>query len=212
MKRVFVFSVTLFFMSVSQAQVEFGVFAGPHVSSAFYSSEGYNQPTSAKFGFHAGALCKIPFDNHLFFTPDISYRLMGYKVTLNHPSYPPDLLAVNNNTSFHEIDIEPLLQYDFKKTANHFFVKAGPSFEFILTGKENYDLATGGHVEQDMKFSTTNYYGRYGVAAVAQFGYEKSGDFSVYGNFMMYLMSMNNQDSGPTIRNWLTGITFCKYI
>ena len=212
MKRVIIFSVTLLFMSVSKAQVEVGIFAGPHISSAFYSSKGYNQPTDPKFGFHAGLLCKIPFDNHLFFSPDISYRLMGYKVTLNHPSYPPDLLAINNNTTFHEIDIDPLLQYDFNKKVSHFFVKAGPSFEFILTGKENYDLATGGHVEQDMKFSTTNYYGRYGVAAVAQFGFEKSGDFSVYGNYIVYLMSMNNEDTGPTIRNWLTGITFCKYI
>jgi hypothetical protein len=58
--------------------------------------------------------------------------MRGYKVQFNQPSYPPDLLAIDNNTTFHEIDVDPLLQFDLSKKASHPFIKVGPSFNFIL--------------------------------------------------------------------------------
>jgi hypothetical protein len=215
MKKVTIFSVTLLISFAGFTQlppVRFGIFAGPHFTGASYSVEGEKQPTDGKFGFHVGANYKIPFENRLYFTPAISYKLMGYKVVLNRPSFPPDLLAKDNNTTYHEIDIDPLLHYELGKKADHFFVRFGPSFNFILWGSEQFNLENGESVEQDMKFSVTKGYGRYDASVVGQVGFETAKGLSVYAHYVEHLISMNNQDKGPTIRNRLFGITVGKYL
>lgn len=212
MKGIIVLSVALFFMLTGHAQVKFGIFAGPHASSAIYSVKDVKQSTDYKFGIHLGAGLEIPFENKLLFRPGISYKLMGYKVVFNTPSYPPDLLAKDNNTSFHEVDLDFLLQYDLTSKPQHFFFKAGPSLGFILGGKENFNLQTGEHVDRAMKFSVLNSYGRYGAAIVIQFGFETKTGFIVQADYVQHLISMNNEDEGPSIRNHLMGITIGKFL
>ncbi|MFI5187108.1 MAG: porin family protein [Chitinophagales bacterium] len=212
MKGILIFSVTLFCTLTSKAQVDLEIFAGPHASSASYSVKGKNQSTDYKFGFQIGGGVKIPFENKLSFVPDLSYKLMGYKVNFNTPSFPPDLLAKDNNTSFHEIDLDVLLQFDLGKNPGHFFLKAGPDFSFILAGNEKFNLLTGKQVDRSMKFSVLNSYGRYDASVVIQFGYETSEGFFVYANYVQHLISMNNEDQGPSIRNYLAGITFGKIL
>lgn len=211
MKKISIFSAALCLSFFSFAQVELGIFAGPHASSAVYSVKGVKQSTDFKYGFHIGAECKIPFENNLYFVPAISYKMMGYKVVFNEPSFPPDLLAEDNNTRFHQVDVDILLQYNFSKKSNHLFLKAGPSFNFILSGKENFNLATGEYISRNMKFSTTNSYGRYEVSAVTQFGFETTGGLTISAHYVQGLFNMNNEEDGPFIRNHLVGITFGKF-
>jgi hypothetical protein len=212
MKKIIIFAVALISSSVSFCQTELGIFVGPHASSATYSIKAEKQSTDLKYGFHIGVQCKIPFENRLDFVPAISYNMMGYKVAFTQPSFPPDLLAKDNNTRFHQVDIDVLLQYNLSKKANHLFIKAGPSFNFILFGKENFNLETGEYVNRKMKFSTTNSYGRYGVSAVIQFGFETSGGFTVSSYYAHGLFDMNNEDKGPSIRNYLFGVTLGKFL
>ena len=112
MKGFLIFSVILFTLT-SHAQLKLQIFAGPNLSTADYSVKGTKQSTDYKFGFHLGAGYKIPFDNKLSFSPAVSYKMMGYKVVFNTPSFPPDLLAKDNNTTLHEVALNVLLQYDF---------------------------------------------------------------------------------------------------
>ena len=212
MKKITIFSVALLWSLISAAQVELGVFAGPHASSAVYAIKNAKQSTDFKFGFHAGVDCKIPFENKLTFVPALSYKMMGYKVVFDRPSFPPDLLAKDDDTRFHEIDIDLLLQYDFGKKPDHFFLRSGPSFNFILFGKENYNLMTGESVERNMKFSVLNSYGRYNVGIVAQFGFETSTGFTIHGDYVQQMFTMSNEDEGPSIRNRLVGVTFGKFL
>ena len=190
---------------------QFEIFAGPHISTTTYSIKSTAQPTDSKVGFHLGAGYKIPFDGILFFSPSISYAMRGYTVQFNQPSYPPDLLAIDNNTTFHEIDVDPLLQFDLSKKASHLFIKAGPSFNFILSGKENYNLATGESIDRTMKFSTTNSYGRYNASLVGQFGFETKG-FIIYAYYLRGLISMNNEEQGPSIYNSMYGLTLGMFL
>jgi Outer membrane protein beta-barrel domain len=211
MKGIIIFSITLCYTLTSHAQAEFGIFAGSHASSANYSVGGNKQSTNYKFGFHLGAGFQIPFDNNISFSPAISYKLMGYKVVFNNPSFPPDLLAKDNNTSYHEIDVDPLLQFDLGKSPGHFFIRVGPSFNFILAGKEKFNLLTGDQVDRSMKFSVINSYGRYDASAVIQFGYKTASGFVIYADFYQHFISMNNEDQGPSIRNHLFGVTVGKF-
>ncbi len=212
MKKSTTFFAAIFCWVTIFSQVQFGIFGGPHISSTTYSIKSATQPTDTKVGFHLGAGYKIPFDGILFFSPSISYAMRGYKVQFNQPSFPPDLLAIDNNTTFHEIDVDPLLQFDLSKKASHPFIKIGPSFNFILSGKENYNLATGESVDRNMKFSTTNSYGRYNASLVGQFGFETSRGFIIYAYYLRGLISMNNEEQGPSIYNSMYGITLGKFL
>ena len=211
MKRIYSFSLALFFAFTCTAQAEFGIFAGPHATTARYTIQNVKQSNEFKFGFHAGAGYKIAFENKLYFSPAISYSLLGYKVVFNRPSFPPDLLAKNNNTTFHEVDVDLLLQYDFGNQPGHFFIKAGPSFNFVLSGNEKFDLITGGHVDRKMKYGLTSHYGRYLVSLLADLGYETAGGFFISAHYVHGLGTMNNVTDGPGIFNRTIGITFGKY-
>jgi len=213
MKKVIIFFAAIFWATGGFSQaVQFGIFAGSHISSTTYSIKAIGQPTDSKIGFHFGAGYKIPFEGILFFSPSISYAMRGYKVQFNQPSYPPDLLAIDNNVTFHEIDVDPLLQFDLSKKANHLFFKAGPSFNFILWGNEKYNLATGESVDHAMKFSTTNWYGRYNASLVGQFGYETAKGLMIYAYYLHGMISMNNEEQGPSIYNSMYGFTIGTFL
>lgn len=213
MKRIIIFFATLFCcLDIFSQEVRFQIFAGPHISSTTYSVKDVSQPTDSKLGFHIGAGYKIPFEGILFFSPSFSYAMRGYKVQFNQPSFPPDLLAIDNDVTFHELDIDPLLQFDLSKKPSHPFVRIGPSFNFILWGREKYNLATGESVDRALKLSTTNAYGRYNASVLGQLGYETSKGFSVFAYYLHGLISMNNEEQGPSIYNSMYGITIGKFL
>src|SRR6476661_4219758 len=129
MKKIIIFFAAILYSAASFSQVvQFGIFGGPHISSSTYSISSATQPTDSKVGFHIGAGYKIPFEGILFFSPAISYAVRGYKVQFNQPSFPPDLLATDNDVTFHEINVDPLLQFDLSKKPSHPFIRVGPSF------------------------------------------------------------------------------------
>jgi len=212
MKRIIIFFAAIFCCITVFSQVQFQIFAGAHIASTSYSIKSAEQPTDSKIGFHAGAGYKIPFEGILFFSPSIFYAMRGYKVQFNQPSFPPDLLATDNNTTFHEIDVNPLLQFDLSKKPNHLFLRFGPSFNFILWGNEKYNLATGEPVDHAMNFSTTNGYGRYNASLLGQIGFEASKGFTVYAYYLRGMISMNNEEQGPSIYNSMYGITIGAYL
>jgi outer membrane protein with beta-barrel domain len=212
MKKIVIYSVTLLYCISAISQTQLGILGGVHGSSALYAIKNVKQPTDFKFGFHVGVNCKIPFDNRLTFIPTLSYSMMGYKATFNQPSYPPDLLAKDNDTRMHEIDVDPLLQYDLTKTSDHFFLRAGPSFNFVISGQEKFNLSTGETIDRNMKFSVTGGYGRYLAGIIAQVGYETSRGVTIYAQYMQQLMSMNNELDGPNIRNRMVGVTVGKFL
>src|ERR1700741_1317984 len=125
MKEIKILSVALLCCIITSAQPQLGIFAGLHASSAIYAIQNVKQSTDFKYGVHLGVDYKIPFENRLTFVPALSYKMMGYKVRFDRPSFPPDLLAKDNDTRFHEVDIDLLLQYDLGKKADHFFLRAG---------------------------------------------------------------------------------------
>ena len=210
MKKATLLAALIAICLTGYSQNLFGIFAGAQTTTAKYSVTGIKQPTEYKYGFNAGACLKIPFDANLFFNPAIFYSLKGYKVTLNQHAYPPDTTAINNNTTIHTLEIAALLQYDLGKKPAHFFIKAGPSVDFQLAGKETFDLKTGGSVDRQMPFGFTAY-GHYSVNLLFQLGYETKSGFMIFGQFTDGLTSINNADAGPQIKHRAYGITIGKY-
>lgn len=209
-KKFFLFSVFTSFFFICRAQSQFGIFAGPQINSAKYTITGIKQPTEYKYGFQAGVCMKVPFETNLFFSPAIFYSLKGYKVKFNRYAYPPDLMATNNNVSIHTVELAALLQYDMGKKASHFFLKAGPSLDFQLKGKEKFDLMGGGSVSHAMIFSFGEY-GHYAANMLIQLGFETGSGFMIFGQYTFGLASINNADAGPIIKHRAMGISIGKY-
>ena len=211
MKKTCLTAVLTFSIFFCSAQVQWGLFGGPQTTSTKYTIDGKKQPTTPKYGFQLGASLKAPFENKLYFSPAAYYSLKGYKVNFNQPSYPPDTLAIDNNTTIHTFELAALLQYDFNTRPNHFFVKFGPSLDFQISGKEKFNRSNRTTVEQDMVFSFTSY-GRYGANMLMQIGYETNDGLLFFAQYSHGLWNMNNVDNGPGIWHRVVGISIGKYL
>ena len=204
-------SIALLFTLSASSQIDYGFFAGPQVTDVRYTINDKRQESSLKIGVNAGFQMKVPFDHRLSFAPSIMYNLRGYKVKFDSPVFPPDLSAVDNNTTFHTIELAFLLQHDFKLEPGHLFIRFGPSLDFALFGNEKFNTNTNGTVDRPMKFSFGDY-GHYLASAILQFGYEAENGLFFYAHYNYSLTTMNNADYGPGIGNRAAGITIGKYL
>lgn len=197
-------------LSVNSQQVKYGVFLGPQATTVHYKINDTTQDNSYKFGFQAGFNMKIPLEGRLYFAPSIGYNLRGYKVKLKNSSPLPDIHAIDNNTTFHTIELSALLQHDFKLEYGHMFFRIGPSLDFALMGKEEFSVGNGQKVKRDMVFSFGDY-GHYLASANLHFGYETT-KFFIYAQYNYSLTTMGNNDFGPEkIANRAIGISFGTY-
>ncbi|MEO5948500.1 MAG: porin family protein [Chitinophagaceae bacterium] len=209
--KIFISTLLIFFIATSaHSQVEFGIFGGPQATSATYKIDETKQKTSYKFGFQVGGMMKVPFEGNLYFAPAAFYSMKGYKVSFNKISIPPDIDAVDNNTTFHNLELAGLLQYDFGANPDHFFLKAGPSLELQLLGNEKFNRSNDVPVDRKIKFGFADY-GHYLFNFLTILGYESSNGFTIYGQYSLGLANIINTDGGPTVRHQAFGISFGKY-
>lgn len=189
---------------------QFGIFGGPQATTVKYTIDSEKQSTSYKYGFQLGANWKIPFDNQLYFMPTATYSMKGYKVDLNRPSFPPDAAAINNDLRMHTFELAALLQYDLGKSANHFFIKAGPALDFQLKGREKFEKANQDIVDRDVVFSFGDY-GRYAASFLFQLGYETPSGLYFFGQYTHGVGSFNNADHGPRLLHRGLGVSVGYY-
>lgn len=212
MKFLLLCSATFLIQLSASTQAQFNIFAGPQASSASYTIKGVKQDTKMKYGFQAGVGAKVPFENKLFFSPAVFYSMKGYKVNFTQFVFPPDADAADNNTTLHTFEMAFLLQYDFSNEPGHVFIKAGPSIDFQLFGKEKFNSRTGAAaVSRNMKFSYGDY-GRFSANALLQLGYETSGGFIIAAQYTHGLASINNADFGPQIKHRVFGLSIGKFL
>ncbi len=195
--------------TVTLAQNQLMIFAGPQMTSANYSVKGIKQETSYKFGFNAGVGMKVPFEGPLYFVPSVFYSMKGYDVVFTAFSFPPDPDAANNSTVIHTFEIAPLLQIVLGKGDGHAFIGGGPSFDVQLFGQEKFDLKAGGTVDRKMPFGFAEY-GHFSMNALLRLGYENNS-FMICAQYSHGLASINNFDGGPIIKHKGFGITIGKF-
>ncbi len=193
------------------SQNKVGLFAGPQATSAKYVIAGQKQETEYKYGFQAGVSMKVPFEGQLYFAPAAFYSLKGYKVMFTRFAFPPDTAAIDNDTRLHTFELAAMLQYDFGKGPGHVFIKAGPSLDFQLFGREKFNKKTGGQVERNMVFSFGDY-GHFAASMNLHLGYETAGGFVVTAQYAHGLGSINNADLGPRIRHRVFALSIGRYL
>jgi len=203
-------AIALLLTITANCQIEYGLFAGPQVTDVRYIINDKKQESSLKIGINAGFQMKVPFEGRLSFAPSIMYNLRGYNVKFDAPVFPPDTSAIDNNTTFHTIELAFLLQHDFNLEPGHFFIRFGPSLDFALFGNEKFNTNANGTVDRAMKFGFADY-GHYLASAILQFGYEAKNGLFVYAHYNYSLTTMNNADYGPGIGNRAAGLSIGKY-
>lgn len=211
MKLLFVICTTLFTTLQVAGQNQLAVIAGPQATSSKYVVLGKDQKNTMKYGFQAGVTMKVPFESRLFFAPAAFYSMKGYKVKFTEFAAPPDINAIDNNTTIHSFELAALLQYDFGSNPSHFFIKGGPSLDFQLFGKETFNLKNGSSISRNMTWGPADY-GRYSANLLAQIGYESNSGFLIFAQYSFGATSINNADFGPSIRHRVYGISIGKYL
>ena len=211
MKRTVFLCVLTTICFACYSQNQFGIFAGAQTSTSKYTINDSKQPRDYKYGFNAGFGWKIPFENHLYFSPCAYYSLKGYKVRFNQFAYPPDSLATQNNTTIHTFNLAFLLQFDFGDKPTHVFLKLGPSLDFQLSGKEKFLLKNGDIVKRNMPYGFAHY-GHYNASLLMQLGLETKGGLMLFGQYDLGLTNLSNTDGGPVIRHRVYGISIGTYI
>jgi hypothetical protein len=209
-KRYHLLTLALFSTLASFSQIRTGIYGGVQSTTAGYKVREKKQTTESKTGVQLGLTLKVPFDNHLFFSPAISYSLKGFKVQLTDSASIPGKNVINNDVTVHTIDIAPLFQIDLSENPSHLFVRFGPSVDVAFKGKETVTLKDGKLEERKMKFAS-EYYSPITTDATVHLGYETKGGFFVFGHYNHGLGSMNNSDYGPKIRNRVIGLSLGFY-
>jgi hypothetical protein len=188
----------------------YGIFAGAQATTAKYKVRDNEQKTGYKYGPLGGIAIKIPFENHLYFTPAFYYNCKGYSVVLKDTAYPPGIDAIANETTIHTIDIAPLFTITMSKKPSHCYVEFGPVFDGVISGKETVTKKDGSVVNRPMKFSFSDY-GRITASVVGKFGYESGSGFFIAAQYAHGLGSLNNADEGPSIKHRIFGLMIGKF-
>jgi Outer membrane protein beta-barrel domain len=211
MKKCCLLGFIVLFSLPSFSQNQFGLFAGGQATTAHYKIDDEKQETKFKYGFQAGVNMKVPFDKKLYFAPMAFYSMKGYDVTFTQFRSMPDSMAANNFTTIHTFELAPLLQIDLGNGPTHGYIRFGPSIDFQLAGKEEYDMRTNGSVSRDMPFGFDKY-GRVGANLLFHLGLETNGGFFFFGHCTYGFGNINNTDGGPEIRHRGFGISIGKFL
>lgn len=196
---------------VTNAQLQFGIFAGAQANSAKYSIDDEKQNTSYKPGAQLGINFKVPIEGNLSFAPAIFYSMKGYKVKYSSFMYPPDADAIDNNTTFHNVEIAFPLQFDFNTQPSHWFFRLGPSLDFQLFGREEFNTNNSGKIKRNIPFGYDKY-GHFSANLLIHTGYEMANGFFVFGQYTHGIANVSNQDEGPKIKHRAFGISIGKFI
>ncbi len=196
MKSFFLlFTACILFAATTSSQtlgkIYYGMKGGYNYSLASYTAA----ETTGSHGGYAGIMMKIPFDNRLFFAPQIDFNYRGMKAKT---------LPANELSKVTELQIRvmPVVQIDFKhpdKNENTLFIMLGPSLGFGVAGNQIKQDQNGTPVEGKLKYGFQDY-GQYDASWHTGLGYETSNGLRVLVEYALGLSNMMNRDGGPSIR------------
>lgn len=201
-KLISTLSLLFFFVYMVHAQdkILWGAKAGYNYSAAYFKTT-VDVKTKPVHGGYLGMMMKVPFDNRLFFAPqiDIAYRGMA-----------TDSLQKNQFSNVTEFNfrVMPLLQFDFTKpseNSNTVFIQFGPSIGFGLNGRQTKQDAAGTPIKKTLKYGFQDY-GRYEANMHVGIGYETAGGFRVLLDYAHGLGNMINTDGGGTLKYRIIGL------
>lgn len=184
-----------------QAQVEFGVLAGPNFQNMVGKDDGGDKVTNGLLvGFHAGVSASIPIATDFYFQTGLLFSQKGSK---NNMGLIPAKSAGDYNTTTRISYIDLPLHLLFRPAIGdgHVLVGFGPYVAFGIGGKQSVDYGSLPTMEQKVKFKSeiTNeerwdlenvYFKRFDAGADIFAGYEFSMGLWLKLNAQLGLLNM----------------------
>jgi Outer membrane protein beta-barrel domain len=166
------------------AKTKLAIKGGANMSTArVYQND---QKLDSKFvpGYGIGLLFKIPFEGHLYFSPNLAYNRRGY-------TYTPKAGSITEyQNTIHYFDIVPNLSVILPAGKNSFVVSGGPHLSVAIAGTEKQTIA-GNTSSSNMKFSLSGNYGFIDLGVGGSLGFHMD-KFLIEAGFQMGLANINN--------------------
>ena len=133
------------FHLVGQAQnARFGFTAGTSIANYKAKYSGISISPDSKAGITAGFLVDIPLGSSFSIQPALNFVQKGSK---------SEFMGEKETVNINCLEVPLNLLCNSGGKSGSFFVGAGPSFSFNMSGKSKYDDGTGtGEIEEEIKF------------------------------------------------------------
>lgn len=169
------------------AQTKIGISAGASFANVDIKSGGFSVSPKLKPGITAGIHAVASLSSHFSFQPALNFVQKGYKMK---DDYGTEKVTLNY--------IELPLNFVFRGKMNEgFFIGAGPSFAYGISGNEKYQYADHSMPDENykIKFGSGSDKAKpfdFGANAIA--GYQFKGGFMLAANYSLSLSKFNNDD------------------
>ena len=185
MKKLFFLLIVITTVSVQAQKTQFGFTGGATFANYKSNYDGTNQSGNSKTGFTIGAIANIAAGKNFIIQPAINWVQKGTK----------DEQTVNGGkitTSITTNNIE--MPVNFMYSHNGFFIGAGPSFTFAVSGKIKVEGdGTKGDEKLNFGNSDTDAMKAFDFGANAVTGYQFKGGVFIAAN---YNLGLSNLASG----------------
>ena len=205
MKTFIVISLMSCYMISAIAQTKYGVQASGVMSSASFnesSSDNINKDLNAGFG--AGVYAEIPLSEKVSFKPGLNFMQKGVKIT-NSFTAEGTQFQQNVKANLNYLEVPVLAVYNFKGTSGKWFLGAGPSLGYGISGKLKGDLEINdGGSTQKVPFSVYAFrnendngadFKRFDVGVEGVAGRNISKNMAVQLNYLHGLRNIANSSS-----------------
>lgn len=177
----------------SRAQTNFGLTLGGTYSNVTAKSSGLSLSLKPKMGITVGLFADVSLSNNLSFQPALNFVQKGFKLKQD------DVKAI---ASYNYLELPLNILYKIQKDQG-FFIGAGPSIAYGLSGKEKYNDSQSsentkvkfGSGENDVKPFD------FGINALAGYKFENGFLFSVNYNLGLSNIQNGNSDEMGTVKN-----------
>lgn len=147
MKKTFITSTCILFLFAASAQKSsFGITAGTAISNFKSKEGGVSASLNSKVGFTGGLIANVSAGKHFIVQSGLQLVQKGTKFTRSEGG---STIKISTNTNWLEVPI------NFLYNSNGFFIGAGPSFSFGVSGKSKTEF-NGEKAEEKIKFGNSD--------------------------------------------------------
>ncbi|MFI5133150.1 MAG: porin family protein [Chitinophagales bacterium] len=149
-KTLYLAAIFAFCLQAQSQNARIGFTAGASFANFHSKANGSSDNGNSKIGLLAGMLVDVPLSSQFSFQPGLQLVQKGTK---DEQTSGGSTEKVKLNINYVELPLNFL--YNAKSNAGNFFIGAGPSVAFGISGKWKYD-APGTSLTQNVKFGNSD--------------------------------------------------------
>jgi hypothetical protein len=172
-------ATTIIFFSSQAQNARFGVTAGAAFANYHAKSDGENDNGSSKTGLTAGLFIDVPVSTHFSFQPAVNFVQKGTKDEQTDGG-----VTAKAKMTVNCLEVPLNFIYNSNGSSGNFFIGAGPSFAFSMSGKLKYEDDLGNSFSETINFGSSEDDQMKGFDLGANFvaGYQFKGGILIAAN------------------------------